>query len=346
MKNLAIFLIAILVSLTFFQKSGNAQKTDTIIHINGDVLTGDLKKMVYGVATWKMDGMGTISLEEVKINTICSKKKFEIKMKDGLMYFGSFDTSSYDRKVKIIRANGPKLVDIKEIVEIYPLKRNFWMRTSGNFSAGYNYSKGSRVATVSFSGNLDYRKRNFYFNLTADDNNTYQEDTLSSSKSDIGFAWQRTLKNSWSTEVSIGVGQNTELGTKRRVALNIIGIKDISYNNWNRLYAGAGLNLTREKPYDSSPEQNDLAGLFQVVWKVYKFTIPKVWVDADINFLPYITTKNRYRLALNLNPQLSLFSDNFKVGCKFYYTYDSKPPSDSPSTKDYGVNMELTFSFH
>jgi len=53
-----------------FQENSIAQKTDTIIHINGDVLTGDLKKMAYGVVTWKMDGMGTISLEEVKINTI------------------------------------------------------------------------------------------------------------------------------------------------------------------------------------------------------------------------------------------------------------------------------------
>ena len=66
------------------------QKTDTIIHINGNVLTGDLKKMNYGVVTWKMDGMGTISLEEPKIQSIISNKMFEIKMESGRIYFGSF----------------------------------------------------------------------------------------------------------------------------------------------------------------------------------------------------------------------------------------------------------------
>ena len=57
-----------------------AQKTDTIVHINGNILTGDFKKMNYGVVTWKMDGMGTIDLEEPKIQTIISSKMFEIKM--------------------------------------------------------------------------------------------------------------------------------------------------------------------------------------------------------------------------------------------------------------------------
>ena len=96
MKRIVIYIIFFIVSISFIQKKGIAQKTDTIIHINGNVLTGDFKKMVYGVVSWKMDGMGTISLEEVKINTIRSKKLFEIKMKSGLTYFGSFDTSSVE----------------------------------------------------------------------------------------------------------------------------------------------------------------------------------------------------------------------------------------------------------
>ena len=103
------------------------------MHINGNVLTGELKKMVYGVATWKMDGMGTISIEEPEINTIKSKKLFEIKMKNGLIHFGSFDTSRVNRKVNIVTTESRILVNIGDIVEIYPLKRSFWMRTTGNF---------------------------------------------------------------------------------------------------------------------------------------------------------------------------------------------------------------------
>ena len=330
----------------YAHRSVNAQKTDTIVHINGNVLTGDFKKMIYGVVSWKMDGMGTISMEEVKVNTIISKKQFEIKMKNDFVYFGSFDSSTIDRKVNILVENERNLVNIDDIVAVYPIKRNTWMRMTGNFSLGANYSKGSDIGTAVFSGNLDYRKRKSYFNLVWDDNVTYQGDTLSSTKADVSLAWQRLFKNGWSSQVSIGASQNSELGTKLRLDLNLIGIKDIIYSSWSRLYSGAGLSVTRETPYDDSGQSSDLVGIIQLVWKVYKYRTPKIWVDSNINFLPYITDGGRYRAIFNLNPKISIFSDDFKVGFKFYYNYDSQPPSDSSSKSDYGVNLELTYSFH
>ncbi|MEZ5199424.1 MAG: hypothetical protein R2764_24490 [Bacteroidales bacterium] len=346
MNRISIHTILFFISLFVLVHAGIAQKTDTIIHINGNVLTGDLKKLVYGVATWKMDGMGTISVEEPKIKTIKSDKLFEIKMYNGFIYFGSFDTSNIPRMVNIVVTNGKTLVHLEEIVEIYPLRKSFWSRTSGNFSLGANFSKGSNVGTIAFSGNLSYRKRKSYYEFSWDDNNTIQADTISSSKTDINFAWQRLLKNNWSTEVAIGADQNSELGTRLRLGLNVIGLRDISYNNWNRLYTGAGLSLNREIPYDESNITNDLAGIIQVVWKVFKYTQPKVWVDANISFLPYITNSPRYRSVFNLNPKVSIFSDNFKVGFSFYYTYDSKPASTDASTTDYGINLELSYSLH
>jgi len=344
LKRKILHTILFVLVIFIIQNKGYAQKTDTIIHINGNVLTGDFKKMEYGVAIWKMDGMGTISVEEVKINTIKSDKLFEIKMKNGLIYFGSFDTSMLSRQVFIVKTDRRALISIDDIVEIYPIKGNFWMRLSGNFSLGANLSKGSNVGTVSLAGNLDYRKRKTYFGLSWDANNTYQSDTLSSTKSDIEIGWQRLLKKSWSAGLAVGSTQNTELGTKLRLTLSMVGLKDISYNNWNRLYVGAGLSVARETPYDESGISHDLAGIAQVAWKVYKYTSPKVWLNSHIDFIPYLTT-NRYRVSFNLNPQVSLFSDDFKVGISLYYNYDSNPTSDA-STNDYGLNLQLTYSLH
>ena len=322
------------------------EKTDTIYHVNGNILTGELTKLAYGVATWKMDGMGTITFDEVHINTIRSRKLFEIKLKDGSIYFGSLDTSATPRMVYIIRETDRKLAKMDEIVEIYPIKRSFWMRMSGNFSLGLNFSKGSDVATLAFSGNIDYRKRRSYFNLAWDDNNTYQADTLSSSKADIALGWQRLLKKGWSAQVLVGASQNSELGTKLRWNLNLIGIKDIAYNNWNRFYAGAGFSALRETPYDDSKIENDIAAYFELVWRVFKYTLPKVWVDANISYLPYLTDTGRQRIVVNMNPQVSILDDNFKIGLSIYYNYDSKPSESASSTDDYGLNLELTYSFH
>jgi small nuclear ribonucleoprotein (snRNP)-like protein len=351
MKGTTGALLVLLLMLTAVQ--GISQKIDTIVHSNGDVLTGDLKKLTYGVVTWKMDGMGTISLEEVYVNTMKSPKQFEIKMKNGLLYFGSLDTSGFDRMVNIVMANGRELVSLDEIVEIYPIRRNFWLRTSGNFSLGLNYTKGSALGTLSFSGNLIYRKQKSNWILDWDDYNTFQGDTLSSTKADGTLSWERLLKKKWSLGTLLGLSQNSELGTKLRADLTFIGIRDLAYNNWNRFYVGAGLSVQREIPYDStgtgadkSLATNDLAGVATVVWKVYKYTRPKVWVDTDISFVPYFTNWGRYRINFNLAPKVSIINNDLKIGFKFYYTYDSKPASTTAATNDWGINLEFTYSFH
>ncbi len=340
------YIIIFFVIFSCHIHNGQAQKTDTIVHINGNILTGDLKKLVYGVVTWKMEGMGTISLEEPKIETIISKKQFEIKMFTGKFYYASFEKSAAPRSVYLKTSDQNVLVKIEDIVEIYPIKRSFWDRTSGNFSLGLNYTKGSNVATLAFSGNMDYRKRTSYFTLRWDTNDTYQGDSLSATKTDISLAWQRSLKKGWYGDLGVVFGQNSELGTKSRIGLNVTGIKDLVYNEWNRLYAGAGLNLAQETGYDNTNVNNDLAGIFDLQWKVYKLTSPKIWVDSGISFLPYFTDAGRNRFIFNLNPKVSLLSDNFKVGLNFYYNHDSKPTTAEASNDDYGLNLQFTYALH
>lgn len=351
MNKTLFYILLFFISVIIPQNKVLAQKTDTIYHINSNILTGELKKLQYGVITWKMDGMGTINLEEIKVNTMISTKMFQITMKDDIIYFGNFMASKDHRTVYIVSTNKEgvkekKLVKIKDIVEFYPIKSDFWMRTSGNFSLGFNYSKGSNTATVAFSGNLDYRINKSYTSINWSTNNTYQGDTLNSVNSTLSLAYQRLIKNGWSYQTVIGGTQNSELGTKLRWELDLMGLKDIVYNNWNRLYAGTGISVIREIPYGSNPvTQNDLAGIFEFVWKVYKITKPKVWVDANISFLPYLT-ENRYRANFNLNPKVSIFGDNFQAGFSLYYNYDSNPSEGAVSTNDYGMNLNLSYSLH
>lgn len=322
-----------------------AQKTDTIYHVNGNILTGDFKKMVYGVVTWKMEGMGTISLEQIMVNTALSRKQFEVKLKNSQIYFGSFAPSKEHQTLYVVSTDSTRLVKVDDIVEIYPIKQSIWSRLSGNFNFGANFSKGSNVGTTTFSGNLDYRKKKTYLSLNWENNLTYQGDSLNSNKSGVGIIWQRLQKKGWSTQVGFTAMQNSELGTKLRLGTSFEEIKNISYNNWNRFYAGAGLSFIRETAYSNYGTQNDLAGIFQLVWRVYKYTLPKVWVNADMTFLPYITEAGRYLVNFNFNPSVSIFSDNFKVGFQLYYNYDSKP-TETYSNNDYGLNLTFSYSFH
>ena len=339
------FILIVLFCISF-AIDGKAQKIDTIYHTNGNILTGDFKKLNYGVVTWSMEGMGTISLETPEIKNIKSKKQFEVKLKNGMIYFGSFDTTSIERKVIIVSANGSELVNLDDIVEVYPIKSSFWLRTSGDLSLGFNFSKGSDVATLVSSGNVSYRKRKSSFMLSWDNNNTFQADTLSATNIYVNIGAQRNLKEYWSVGSMIGASQNSQLGVKLRLNLTGVGIRDIVYNNWNRFWTGAGISVQRETPYDDTGEVTDLAGVLTTVWKVYKYTDPKVWVDSDIAFIPYFTGDWRYRIDFNMNPRVGIIGNDLQIGFKFYYSFDSRPPLEASSTFDWGINFQLTYSFH
>jgi hypothetical protein len=331
------------------QKKSWAQTStyvDSVYLVNGNILTGQFKNMLYGVLVYDMDGIGNISIEDIKINSIKSKKLFEVKLKEGKVLFGSFDSSAVAKSVQVITKDSTLLIAIADIVEIYPIKKNFWMRMGGDFGLGANYSKGSDVATLVISGNLYYRKKKTFFNLVFDDNNSFQADTLNTVKADVSFAWQRLLKKKWSAETSIGASQNSELGIKLREAFNLLMIRDIAYNNWNRFYTGAGLSFMQETPYGDNGIENSVAAILQLVWKVYKFTDPKVRVDANISYLPYFAADGRYRIILNLYPYISILNENMDVGLKFYYNYDSQPPISANSNFDYGINLQISYSFH
>lgn len=337
--------IVLLISL-LFSITTNAQKIDTIFHINGNILTGEFKKLNYGVVTWKMDGMGTINLEIPKISNIKSDKQFEVKLKDGSIYFGSFDTTATKRTVELKVANGSTLLNVLDIVEVYPIKRSFFLRTTGKFSLGFNYSKGSDVATLVFSGNLNYRKRKSSLKLTWNSNNTLQADTLSSTNINATLGWERIIKKYWSVGTIVGASQNSQLGVKLRLDLTAVAIKDIVYNWWNRYFVAAGLSVQRETPFEEGPEVNDLTGIVTTVWKVYKYTAPKLWVDTDVAFIPYITGDWRYRINYNLNPKVGIVGNDLQIGFNFYYSYDSRPPSNASSGFDWGVDLELTYNLH
>lgn len=136
------------------------------------------------------------------------------------------------------------------------------------------------------------------------------------------------------------------MGSQLRVSLTAMGTKDISYNSWNRLYVGVGLEAVDESVYGDFDNRKDLAGVFSLVWKVYKFSNPKVWVDADVSYVPYFQIREGIRTSFNLSPNVSLFKDDFKVGFSLYYIYDNKSVSESSGNSDYGINLNFTYSFH
>ncbi len=336
----------LIISLLFFVTvSAFGQKTDTIIHINGNILTGEIKRIDYGIVTFKMDGMGTIKYEMDKVQSIKSQKYFEIKLSNGLYYFGTFDTSHFRRKVKVVLSERIELVEVNSLIEVYPIKQNFWLRLHGKFDLGVDYNKGSGIGNLNFNGLIGYRKRKSYVELSWTNNTTSQADTITSAKADLTLNYQQYIKNKWSASLSTGGNENTELGLDLRLFLAVSGIWDIVHNNRNRLYLEGGISGNREWSNGDTTALNNMEAIISTQYRLFKFTNPEIDITTDFTFFPNLTTKGRLRLEYNLNTKVEIFND-FYVGLNYYYSFDSKPISSTASNEDWGITTTFGYSFH
>ena len=322
-----------------------AQKTDSIYHINSNILTGDFKKMVYGVATFKMTGMGTVNVDEYVISSIKSQKLFEIKVKSGWVYYGRLDTSFHKRKLNVVRDGTRKLLDIPQIVEIYPIHNNFWKKLSGSFGMGYEYSKGSDIGKINISGVFKYRKKKTNWKLSWDNHITYEADSIKSSKANSQLSYERDLQRYWSFGSHIANSHNSELGIQQRVSLAALIYRDVLYSNIMRIYLGAGLSGGPEKKYGEETFNNVLNGLFTANWTIYKLSSPEIKLESEIAYLPYLSEESRHRFTVNVYPHIEVVN-NFYVGLKYYYELDSNPDDDNNSKTDWGINLNISYSFH
>jgi hypothetical protein len=320
-----------------------AQKTDTVYLYNGDRITGEIKRLEYGILFLKTDGLGTINIEYHRIKTFYSKHQFIIQLDNGLRFFGSLDTSGTPGYV-YLRVNEFRIPEpISEIVEIYPVKNRFWKRLDGAIDLGYSYSKASTISQFNFSGHVDYRVKKSFTQITGSSTLTDQQERDRIRKQDYNVLFRRFFKNQWFAGVFGGVQQNTELGTDYRLGGGLGGGKDLVHTNRNILTGNIGLLVSTEKAQGDSIIQN-LEGVMQINYRLFRFNDPEIDISTYINFYPSLTTSGRYRLEYQAKARIELF-DDFYFGLTFYDNFDSKPLDPTAANNDWGITTSIGYSW-
>tara|TARA_R110002050_G_scaffold204327_1_gene339571 strand:+ start:59777 stop:60724 length:948 start_codon:yes stop_codon:yes gene_type:complete len=315
--------------------------------VNGNILLGEIKKLDYGQLTFKMEGMGTILVDVTKIKTLKSDKFFEFTTSHGRIIYGFIDSTNMDGMININSGYDSSNIHLYQIIQIYPIKNTFFLRTSGKINVGFNYTKASNVGRFNIDWNLSYRKKGALFTLTASNVKTFTpNDTLqSSSKYDFTLSVEKKIQGFWSWTGSLSGSQNTELGLDLRLKGGLGLVADVMHTNRQRFFGVIGVAPNLEVAQDKSSNTTNLEGQISASYQAYKFTTPEIHLDTRIDFYPSLNTAKRYRLDYNLDLNIEVFY-NFFVGAKFYYNFDSKPASVDASHTDYGFTTTLGYSFH
>jgi len=323
-----------------------AQKTDSLFHINGNVLLGEIKKLEYGILDFKMDGMGTIKVEIEKIKTLKSDKLLELTTVHGRLMYGFIDSSSIEGAIVVNSGYDSSVIHLYQVVEIFPIKKTFFLRLSGDINLGFNYTKASNIGRLNLDWNLSYRNKKTSVSILASNVQTFTpKDTLpSTSKYDITLNLERKTKGIWSFITYVGGSQNSELGLDLRLKMAAGMLGDIFHTNLQRIYFITAIAPNYEIANNYQSETNNLEGQFSISYEIFKRNIPKISLKTKLDYFPSFTQK-RYRVDYIIDFKVEIVS-NLTIGANFYYNYDSNPASETASNDDYGFTTTLGYSLH
>jgi hypothetical protein len=327
--------------------SAQAQKNDTVFLLNGDKITGELKRYENGLLVLKTDGISTINIEYDKIRTFYSGKYFEIVTKIGFSYFGTIRKSKNERSIDIYIANDTVTEPITDIVEITQINKRFWKKFDGSFELGLSYYKSTSTLQYYFNGDLCYRARKDLVALEV--GLLFSEQDISDSliitrKNDISLNYSHFFPARWWGGIGTKWQQNTELDLDYRVQIGLGAGYDIVRTNPIRFYVLGGFFINREKPTDSVSPSTNLEGLLSLKFTWLQFRHPKIDISSNFDAYPSITIRNRYRLEYNFSARYEIFKDFF-LALTYYDDYDSKPSGGGPALNDWSVIFSIGYSF-
>ena len=337
-NSIKVFIVS---ALLLFNSNLFAQKTDVVIMQNGDHITGELKRLEFGILVFKTDDIETINIKWNKIKSVQTNNIYEVELVDGRVYYGSIEPGKLDGTLLIKGVTLESRLFMKFIVKITRIKESFWDILSGFVKLGFSFTKASQIGQLSFGFSGKYRTKDFYAELNANSVVTTTKQEPTSRKQDIFLTYNRFLENRWFWAGRIGAEENTELGIQLRTSFGGGAGFNIIQTNKNFLNTLAGLSLNREWFIDSVEARNNLEGLISSNYQIFIYDHPKVSLETALNIFPGLTDFGRVRSNFDVNLDWEIFLDFYWV-VSFYFNYDNKPTGNA-SQSDYRIESSIKY---
>jgi hypothetical protein len=319
-------------------------KSDVVIMRNGDHITGDVVSLEYGTLTLKTDKSGTIYIEWPSVRSVSSKFAFAVERIGGAKFYGVITTSPDGAQLVIGTGNAAAQIRLEDVERMSRYSVSFWDRINGNLSVGFTYTKASDNTVGSVNLLSYYRSSTIEGALNFSSNTTKTSsggDTYRAVLSgNMLFVTQS--RNFWGLVGSLE--RDHELGIDARLLGGAVIGRKFLQRSYSSLNGVVGLVVDQESITGDSEQHTSLEAVLSVNWRVFKFTDPETKLTVGISLYPSLTEADRFRGTGNLSLTHKIAGD-FTLGVTGYWSADSHPPDPTAAKSDYGVTLNLGYSF-
>src|SRR6516225_8293408 len=319
-------------------------KSDVVILRNGDRLSGDIHSLEFGILTLSTDNMSTLSIEWPAVRSVTSKFEFAIERRDGSKYHGVITTSDDGADLIVQTAAGTTRFPMQEVERISRFSPQFWDRINGALAIGFSYTKSSAIQVGSVNFNANYRSTTVDSNLAFSANTTKDSSGKTTNRALItsGVQFLRQSRNFWGLLGSLERDQ--ALGIDARLVGGAALGRRFVQSNFTEVTGIAGLVATEEWIVDNPSSKTSLELVLGGTWQVYKFIEPKTRLDLGLYVFPSLSENGRYRSTGNLALTHKVPHDS-TLGGTGHLSYDNQPPDPTAEKSDYGVTLNVGWTF-
>ena len=223
-------------------------KTDVVVLKNGDRLTGEVEQLERGRLTFKTDDIGTVEIEWDNVQSVTAAAPFDVDDLGGNRYLGSLAPGPAAGQVLIAWQGQEHTVDLPRIVRMRRLHTSFWRRLDGSLDVGASYTSASELFKADLAGTIGFERPGYEVALDGTSTLTTQPGVDETRRSLLSLVYVRRFPDRWVALVRGQLEQNQELGFDLRSSAAVGGGRYLVQGQKNRLLAGAGLSVNRERP--------------------------------------------------------------------------------------------------
>jgi putative salt-induced outer membrane protein YdiY len=337
-------LIATTIILGILPLAAKAAKTDVVILINGNAVTGEVKNLEFGSLRYSTDSMGTVNIDWEDIISVTSQQDLQIELTDGTRYFGKMFPADERHFVRIVTASEELVIASSQIVRITPIDtgESFLERLDGSFSFGIQTQKSSEVTTSNLAADVSYRTRKYLFGTRLNSSVTEQPSEPTKARQSVSYNFQRFRKNRWFTDWFTSWEKNDELGIAARVSAGVAVGRYITQTNKSQLSLAVGAQGARNDYVGEDDTATEGEGRIEIRYLRRRLT-PETSFRFTSTIFPLLSDVSQYRAETDLSLRREVFEDLF-LDLSIGYSFISHPPTGAEKS-DYTATTSIGYSF-
>ncbi|MGB0134950.1 DUF481 domain-containing protein [Dokdonella sp.] len=324
-----------------------APKTDIVILKNGDRLTGEIKKLEYGVLTLSTDSIGTVSIEWPSVESVQTNQLLEVEQTDGARMYGHAPAAGSPGKLDLEEpdASGDmEEIALDSVVHIVPISQGSWLdRVDANVSLGVSASSANQDRQYSVSANITYREPTRYWSIDYDGSRTKSTNNDASASNYINaqIRWLRANRWYWAATGSVTTNEQIDLNL-RTLAGGGLG-RYLLRSEHQELVALAGIAGNREN-YTDGINQVSTEAVLQVGYQYFSFNDPNLELSTGLILYPSLTIGGRLRSQFEITGSYEIVKDLY-YQLSYTRSHDSKPPQSGLEKTDWSLTSSFGYKF-